>query len=97
MDGKQILVQILNYRSSQMEKAKDGQTWGIILGTLGRQGHPRILHLLEEKIKKSGRNVVRILLSEIFPQKLALMDDMVFILFRFDFIDQRFSFLRFIN
>jgi len=64
-------------RSSQMEKAKDGQTWGIILGTLGRQGHPRILHLLEEKIKNSGRNVVRILLSEIFPQKLALMDDMV--------------------
>jgi 2-(3-amino-3-carboxypropyl)histidine synthase len=73
-----------------MEKAKDGQTWGLILGTLGRQGHPRILHLLEEKIKKSGRNVVRILLSEIFPQKLALMDDMVFILFRFEFIDQRF-------
>ena len=33
--------------------------------------------VLEEKIKKSGRQVVRILLSEIFPQKLALMDDLV--------------------
>ena len=66
-----------NNRFNQMEKAKGGKTWGIILGTLGRQGHPKILHLLEDKIKKSGRQVVRILLSEIFPQKLALMDDLV--------------------
>ena len=38
---------------------------------------PKILHLLEEKLNRSGRQVVRILLSEIFPQKLALMDNLV--------------------
>ena len=64
-------------RLSQMEQAKNGRTWGIILGTLGRQGHPKILHLLEEKLNRSGRQVFRILLSEIFPQKLALMDNLV--------------------
>ena len=64
-------------RSSQIERAKEAQTWGVILGTLGRQGHPRILEFLEEQIIKSGRKVIRLLLSEIFPQKLALMDNQV--------------------
>ena len=61
-------------RSSEIERARNAKTWGIILGTLGRQGHPKILDLLEDKLKKSGRQVVRLLLSEIFPQKLSLMD-----------------------
>lgn len=66
-----------NNRMSQIDKAAQGQTWGLILGTLGRQGHPPILKYLEEQIKASNKQVIRILLSEIFPQKLALMDQKV--------------------
>ena len=66
--------QMRRNRSSEIERARQGNTWGIILGTLGRQGHPKILDFLENELKKSGRKVVRLLLSEIFPQKLSLMD-----------------------
>ena len=61
-------------RRDHIAQARQGRTWGIILGTLGRQGHPKILKLLETEIEGSGRKVLRLLLSEIFPQKLALMD-----------------------
>lgn len=64
-------------RKTEIERARDGKTWAIILGTLGRQGHPRIMTSLAEKIKTSGRQVVCLLLSEIFPQKLALMDSSI--------------------
>ena len=64
-------------RNTEINKARHGKIWGIILGTLGRQGHPKILDLLEEKLKESGKKVVRLLLSEIFPQKLSLMDSNV--------------------
>ena len=53
------------------------KSWGVILGTLGRQGSPRILQLLRRRIEKRGGSVVTLLLSEIFPQKLALMADSV--------------------
>ncbi|TRY70810.1 hypothetical protein TCAL_01232, partial [Tigriopus californicus] len=62
-------------RKSMIDKAQEANVWGIILGTLGRQGNPKILDHLEQKIKESGRKVVTLLLSEIFPQKLALMTD----------------------
>ena len=60
-------------RKSAIVKAQDAKVWGIILGTLGRQGNPKILNLLEAKLKKMNRPVIKVLLSEIFPQKLALM------------------------
>ncbi len=41
-------------RRGSIEAAKKAQNWGVILGTLGRQGNPRILDLLEEKLKNSG-------------------------------------------
>ena len=66
-----------NNRNAEIQRAAEGSRWGLILGTLGRQGHPRVLTSLETKIKQSGRTVVHLLMSEIFPQKLALMDDKV--------------------
>merc|ERR1719167_1255013 len=63
------------YRKSAIEKAITADTWGLILGTLGRQGNPNILHHLKEKCEAKGKRVVTILLSEIFPQKLALMSE----------------------
>jgi len=62
-------------RKSAIETAKSSLKWGIILGTLGRQGNPNILHHLKAKCEHKGKEVVTILLSEIFPQKLALMED----------------------
>jgi len=62
-------------RQEAISTACKADTWGIILGTLGRQGNPKILSHLSEKIVESGRKIVTVLLSEIFPQKLALMKE----------------------
>ncbi|MCJ8740103.1 hypothetical protein PDJAM_G00054970 [Pangasius djambal] len=62
-------------RRQAIETARSAQRWGLILGTLGRQGNPKILEHLEEKLKALGRSFTRVLLSEIFPSKLALMAD----------------------
>jgi 2-(3-amino-3-carboxypropyl)histidine synthase len=66
---------MMTNRKTSIERASNAKTWGIILGTLGRQGNPKILDLLEERLKKAGRTVITTLLSEIFPQKLALMSE----------------------
>jgi len=62
-------------RKYAIEKAVEAETWGLILGTLGRQGNPNILHHLKSKCEAKGKKIVTILLSEIFPQKLALMSE----------------------
>lgn len=69
--------QMKNNRHKEIQRAAEGRRWGLILGTLGRQGHPKILQSLEKKIKETGRGVVHMLMSEIFPQKLALMEDKI--------------------
>lgn len=48
---------------------------GIILGALGRQGNNQTLETLEAKLEADNRTVVKIILSEIFPQKLSMFDD----------------------
>lgn len=48
---------------------------GIILGTLGRQGSPSILKRLEEACQQTGREYIVMLLSEIYPVKLQMMDE----------------------
>lgn len=62
-------------RLEQVRRAKNGKKFGIILGTLGRQGSSRVLNFLEKRLKIKGFETVTILLSEIFPQKLELFDD----------------------
>ena len=64
-------------RDKEIQRAALGRRWGLILGTLGRQGHPKILQSLEKRIKDTGREVIHLLMSEIFPQKLALMEDKI--------------------
>lgn len=49
--------------------------WGLILGSLGRQGNPHTMTLIEYHLKSKGIEFVNILLSEIFPGKLAMMKD----------------------
>ncbi|KAI9848975.1 MAG: Diphthamide biosynthesis protein 1 [Sclerophora amabilis] len=64
---------------SQRRRAIDlgsrAKKWGLILGSLGRQGNPHTMTLIEQHLESKGIPFVTLLLSEIFPGKLALMPD----------------------
>ncbi|KAF7244236.1 2-(3-amino-3-carboxypropyl)histidine synthase subunit 1, partial [Varanus komodoensis] len=62
-------------RQAAIRTAARAHKWGLILGTLGRQGCPAILQHLESSLQAVGRPFVRLLLSEIFPGKLQLFSD----------------------
>ncbi|KAK3863465.1 hypothetical protein Pcinc_030772 [Petrolisthes cinctipes] len=62
-------------RSEAIEKATQAHNWGIILGTLGRQGNTNVMQNLEKQLSSAGKNYIVVLLSEIFPAKLAAMSD----------------------
>ncbi|XP_064893074.1 2-(3-amino-3-carboxypropyl)histidine synthase subunit 1 isoform X4 [Columba livia] len=62
-------------RQDAIRAATRAHCWGLILGTLGRQGSPGILKHLESRLRALGRPFVRVLLSEIFPSKLKLFPD----------------------
>ncbi|KAL3856870.1 hypothetical protein ACJMK2_011581 [Sinanodonta woodiana] len=62
-------------RQEAIAKAVHAQKFGIILGTLGRQGSPKVFEHLQTKIAECGRSYVTVLLSEIFPEKLKLFQD----------------------
>lgn len=62
-------------RREAIASAKRAKKWGIILGSLGRQGNPHTMALIENHLREHGIPFINILLSEIFPGKLALMQD----------------------
>ncbi|KAF5670993.1 diphthamide biosynthesis 1 [Fusarium heterosporum] len=62
-------------RRTAIHSARSARKWGLILGALGRQGNPHTLGLIEKELKARGVPIVHLLLSEIFPGKLALMSD----------------------
>ena len=62
-------------RRQAISSAKKAKSWGLILGSLGRQGNPHTMTMIENILSERGIPFVRILLSEIFPGKLALMND----------------------
>lgn len=62
--------------------SRDSQTsangiWGLILGTLGRQGNPHILKRLQNLLDARGKTYVTVLLSEVTPAKLAMLGNSV--------------------
>jgi len=59
-------------RQGAIRAAAGAKRWGIILGTLGRQGNPAILGHLQRTLRLAKKQVVLVLLSEVFPAKLAL-------------------------
>ncbi|ODV89987.1 hypothetical protein CANCADRAFT_31086 [Tortispora caseinolytica NRRL Y-17796] len=61
-------------RRSAISVARRAVTVGIIMGTLGRQGNNNTVKRIRELIESKGKKVVLILLSEIFPDKIALFD-----------------------
>ena len=58
-------------RRDAIAKAARAKRFGLILGTLGRQGNPAVLARLEAQLKAAGREYMVVLLSEILPAKLA--------------------------
>ncbi|EAL65317.1 diphthamide biosynthesis protein 1 [Dictyostelium discoideum AX4] len=62
-------------RRDAIETASKATKFGIILGTLGRQGSPKILDHLEQLLKSNGKHYTTVLLSEIFPAKLDMFSD----------------------
>jgi len=62
-------------RHYAINRAKSAKKWCVILGTLGRQGSVKVLDYIIEELERVGAQVVVLLLSEIFPGKLALIED----------------------
>ncbi|KAJ5753406.1 uncharacterized protein N7511_007559 [Penicillium nucicola] len=62
-------------RRDAIATAQTARKWGIILGSLGRQGNPNTMAMIEKHLSERGIPVVNLLLSEIFPGKLASMAD----------------------
>jgi len=67
--------QMIKVREDAISTAKKSEKIGLILGALGRQGNVNTLANLENELTKRGKTVVKIILSEIFPQKLSMFDD----------------------
>ncbi|KAA8525821.1 hypothetical protein F0562_007676 [Nyssa sinensis] len=64
-------------RRNAIVKAREAKNWGIVLGTLGRQGNPRILDRLELKMREKDLAWTVVLMSELSPAKVALFGDSV--------------------
>ncbi|KAJ1835090.1 Diphthamide biosynthesis protein 1 [Coemansia sp. RSA 2711] len=62
-------------RRSAIAAARGARRFGLILGTLGRQGSPKVLEELQARLAQRGIAYEVVLLSEIFPQKLAQFPD----------------------
>ncbi|KAG1222971.1 hypothetical protein G6F68_020482 [Rhizopus microsporus] len=62
-------------RKHAISTSRAAKKYGLILGTLGRQGKPQILEYLEQLIKEQGKDSVSVLLSEISPGKLEQFED----------------------
>lgn len=61
-------------RKKSIDQASNAQLFGLILGTLGRQGSLKVMKYLQSRLKHYQRKSVIILLSEVFPMKLALFN-----------------------
>lgn len=62
-------------RRQAIKSAKKAKQWGLILGSLGRQGNPHTMTMIEHTLDERGIPFINLLLSEIFPGKLAMMND----------------------
>lgn len=64
-------------RRRAIERAIGAKSWGIVLGTLGRQGNPLSMERLEKKMRDKGLDYMVVLVSELSPKKIELFDDAV--------------------
>ncbi|KAI5862429.1 diphthamide biosynthesis protein [Durotheca rogersii] len=68
-------AEMQSLRRGAIAAARRAKRWGLILGALGRQGNPHTLALIARRLDALGIPHVELLLSEIFPAKLAAMPD----------------------
>lgn len=68
---KYAIEQMHDIRRQSIEAARSSTRFGVILGTLGRQGNPAIVARLEARLDELEKEHVTVLLSEISPSKLA--------------------------
>jgi len=64
-----------NARRKAVEQARHATRWGLVLGTLGRQGNPHILSMLQKHFEERGMSYTLFLMSEISPPRLAMIQD----------------------
>ena len=61
-------------RKAAVDEAFNAKSFGIILGTLGRQGSPGILKRLQKVLDDAGKLSVVVLLSQITPDKITTLE-----------------------
>jgi 2-(3-amino-3-carboxypropyl)histidine synthase len=75
-------------RQNEINKAANGQVWGLVLGSLGRQGSPKVLQVkfnsifesmyflfiktIKQRLKTNGKKFVQLIMPELMPDKLKL-------------------------
>ena len=64
-------------RKSAIQEAASAQTFGILMGTLGRQGNPAIFQRIRQSLNEHGKRHFLMLVSEITPSKLQLFSSKV--------------------
>ncbi|KAF3341099.1 diphthamide biosynthesis protein 1 isoform X1 [Carex littledalei] len=64
-------------RKDAILKARKAKNWGVILGTLGRQGSVKVLDRVLDHMEEKGFDYTIVLMSEISPQRMELFGDSV--------------------
>eukprot|EP00793_Prasinoderma_coloniale_P000073 PRCOL_00005581-RA len=62
-------------RRAAVETAMHASRFGVVLGTLGRQGSPATLQHVEAQLRRNGREYTVVLMSEIHAHRLLAMSD----------------------
>ncbi|CAG9460704.1 unnamed protein product [Pedinophyceae sp. YPF-701] len=62
-------------RRGAIEAARLAGRWAVVLGTLGRQGNPRVMETVTAALERAGKEYVEVLLSEVTPDKLRAFGD----------------------
>lgn len=65
---------MMTARQAAIATAAKAERWGLVLGTLGRQGSPAVLSRLEARLAAAGKSYFVLMLSELSPQKMSLFE-----------------------
>nr|NVI71052.1 putative diphthamide biosynthesis protein 1 [Cucujiformia] len=63
-------------RQKSIAESAKASRFGVIMGTLGRQGSPKVVEHIHQRLQEVNRKVALVLLSEIFPNKLKLFSQL---------------------
>lgn len=66
------MVDVNDSNRTAIHKARHAKRFGIILGTLGRQGNVQLLDHFKQLLHAANLPFIVLLLSEIFPEKVRI-------------------------